>query len=304
MKDLDESLKQNSLKPKRELSSNFTADVVEHISKEPRRRGLGLLMFNILHKPAITAAAIIAVLLLAGTSYAAVTNWPEISAKLGITKELPSGNKIIGVDTTNCNYFQVDNPPEYSQEKVYYEVKKDSALTEDQIVSMVQGICEENRANSAVDVIIKQYPSLNKLISGGIFRIDAITPNTIAVSMDKKYDPNIRLISRTTYYKLGSDIKAYDNKQPIPYSNLKVGDSVMMIARDDHVQGNSTDTDPNLWNPNTTTVLAIIKTLPLTGSPDTFFERLGTDFVRAEPCKTDPSGFCQAYDFIPDKAQN
>ncbi|MBX4190758.1 hypothetical protein KW794_01590 [Candidatus Saccharibacteria bacterium] len=287
------------LKPKRTLKPDFTEQTLR-LATGSKQPWLSLPVLR--HAPAL--AIVFIFLLLSGTVYAAI-NWPEITAKFGSKTELPSGNKIIGVDTTNCNYFQVQNKQAPTNEKIYYEINKDSSLTDEQVVSMIQGICEENTVNAIVGQVIKPYVDndVKNMMTGNNFHLDSFTKTGITVTNDiKDIGPGSpRQVPYQVTYNIAPDVKVYDGKQSISYSDLKSGDYLTLLVKNDQPQPAKADLTANYnpWlDPDLMTVLAIIRTPELRGSPMTFFAHLGKDFVRTEPCDSNPTGFCRAYDFV------
>lgn len=251
-----------------------------------------------LHKPAAAFAAAAITIVIGGTAYAAF-NWPAITSVFRSQTRLPSGNRVVAIDTENCHYF--DKPDQKStKEASYYEIKQDSKLTNDQIADMIKGICEENHVHKVAGTVIQPFLKDNQNIqpSGSISRIEQIGDGKITTTPDPQYDLSMRYGGKVTY-TLGQEVKAYDGTSPIRVSDIRAGDSVILIARDSRTVGSEGDReDPNHWDdPQFLTILAVIRVPALSGSPDTFDKHLGTDFVRTEPCDTDPSGFCRAYDF-------
>jgi hypothetical protein len=287
-----------NLKPRRELSTDFTPNTLQMATANKHPGYRFLLGVPALHKAGAAAVVIVAVLLTGGV-YAA-THWPEITAKFGSDNALPTGNHVIGVDTTNCNYFQVrPDTAVSSKQKIYYEIKKDSSLSTKQIVDMVQGICESNLANAYVNEVVEKYTD-KKVISGGVYDIAEISPDSITVKYNKQYlVGNVINDNTITYKKFATDMRVFDGNRQVNISDLKVGDSVQLVARDEHALPTEADRDnPNHWtDPDLITILNIVRVPSPTASPMTFFLHLGKDFVRTEPCKDGPGGFCRAYQF-------
>ena len=77
-----------------------------------------------------------------------------------------------------------------------------------------------------------------------------------------------------------------------------------MVAQDTSGINSETSETYNynpLNNPESIAILAILKIPALTANPNTIMKAIATDIVRTEPCTTDPSGFCRAYDFVQNK---
>jgi hypothetical protein len=301
--DVEELL--NTMKPKRSLSTHFTERTLSKVAPSSGRPLLLQPLYWMRRSPAFIAIAI--VMFLSGGVYAA-THWPEITAKFGSKTELPSGNKIIGVDTTNCNYFQVQNRQAPTNEKIYYEINKDSSLTDDQVVSMVQGICEENAVNKVVGQAIRPFAedARDNIMTGNNFRLDSLTNTTVTVTNDiKDYGPDTpHQEPYQVTYPLAKNLKVYDGNQTINYSDLKSGDTLTLVVKNDQpISKASLTAKSNPWvDSHLITVLAIIRTPHFKGSPMIFYTHLGFDFVRTEPCNYNPTGFCRAYEFIKHQA--
>lgn len=295
-------------KPRRALSSGFTARVVSKLGAAPRRkkrewwqRYIHIPTLRLLPKPLMVALVAVTVLATGGVAYAAVSNWTNITSVFRGETHLPNGNRIVAVDTQNCNYF--DNPdPESAdkQETVYYEIKSDSILSNEHIVDMIKGVCEQNRANDVISTVIQPFLRDGQIImSGTTSRVQEIGGGKITLLLDSQLDPSIHYIAPVTY-TLNDDVKVYDGAKLASLDSVKAEDSVILIVRDHRSIGSEVDhQDPNHWDdPELLTVLAIVEVPALSGSPDTFYRHLGTDFVRTEPCDSHPSGFCRAYDFV------
>ena len=301
MKDIDTLLSQHSPKPKKQLPSNFTQTIVAELKEnpQPQRSRLRNLLGNLRRHSVTTSLA--GMVILGGTA-SAITLWPTPSVTPTITKLLPSGNHIVGVDAENCQYFKgVDgSTPQPTSEKLYYEVREGSKLTDTQIVAAVQGICEEKVSDNAITTIIKQLPQNTPgMESTSAYVINGITGNSITVSMDPHYDASLyTTLPNMTYIHFAKNLITYDRNTKVTFSDFKAGDTVKMIVQD--TSGKSSETEEHynpLNHPDSITILAMVKIPALTADPTTFYTAVAKDIVRAEPCTTSPTGFCRAYDF-------
>ncbi len=300
MKDLDKLLSQPMPKPKRPLSNNFTKEIIMKV-KRPRQTGWQRLRGN-LRGVVFTkagAASLAGVVLISGT-VAAVSLWPRPTVTPTVTKKLPSGNHIVGYDTQNCKYFDAldGSKIEPKTEKVYYEVRENSQLTDQQIQDSLRANCEENISNNAVSSLIRQY-SGDGLMSTMTLTVKAINKNSITVQTDAHYAAaNNKPWPEYTYSKLDGKLLVRDQDTAISYADLKIGDTVKMIVRDS--SGKSTETpggyDP-LSHPENITILAILRIPALTGDPTTLQRAFAQDIVRLEACADSPTGLCRTYEF-------
>lgn len=306
MKNIESMLKQKAPKPNRSLNVNFTENVMNTIKKDKRPSRTSELLTAMRRRRVIgIPMTAFAGLVLVGGTAAAIALWPTPKVTPTITKTLPNGNRIVGVNATDCQYFSsldgTANKP--TNENIYYEVRKDSKLTDEQIRSMVQGICEENVSNNAISAIIKQLGVSSEtrgIQSTEAFVVNAIDDKNITVSMDPHYNhalfttkPNL------TYTRFSNKLIVKDGNVKASYKDLKVGDTVKMVVQD--MSGKSTETEENhnpLNHPENIVILAILKIPALTADPGSFYEDIGKNMVRLEPCNTDLSGFCRAYEFL------
>lgn len=303
MNNLDDILNKNSPQPKRKISSNFTEAVIVEIKSRPKQSWLQKLAINtqVLKLSRSAVALFMAILLISGTAVA-IAVWPEPKVTPGITKLLPSGNHIVGIDAQNCQYFKaLDGAPlKTTSEKLYYEIRQGSRLTDEQLINTLQGICEENISDNAVSAVIKRLPkNLPDGFSTEAFTITAITENSMTVTLDPHYDPAVYTTkSRLTFTHFSNNLLTYNQGSKVQYESLRSGDTIKMIVQNTaKEQTESTQPFNPLNNPDKIVILALIKIPALTADPSTFYSSLGKDFVRAEPCSTSPTGFCRAYEF-------
>ncbi|HYG83876.1 MAG TPA: hypothetical protein VD907_03290 [Verrucomicrobiae bacterium] len=297
MKDIDTLLERGKApSPRRALSKDFTANVIAGIATKPEKRSWwqtlqGAFRMKLMQKPMMLVTAIAAVITLSGTAYA-LTNWPAISTMISGQKELKSGNRVVKVEAENCEYTKSINGDPHNK-VAYYEVKKDSKLSNEQVVAMIQGICEENVMNKIVN---EQSKNLHEALKGTksvtstrLMQVQAINDTSITLKTDPKYSDQ-----RTITYQLAPSLKAFNYDAPSSLESIKAGDTVSVVLSDS--RNISTEKQGYTEDLNTIAVEVIVELKPLTGNPDTFYHNLGTEFVRVEPSK-DGEGFTRVYDF-------
>lgn len=304
MKDIDAILSKHSLKPKRPLRADFTQIVAADIqSQQPSlwQRVRSTLPGGLFTKAG--AASLAGFVLLSGT-VAAITLWPRPEVTPIMMQPLTNGNRIVGYDAQNCNYFSSLDGSELkpTNEKLYYEVRKDSPLTDDQIRDSLRAVCEENISGNAVSAIVKKLPKdLPGMLSTSTHTIDAITGDSITVSPDVHYSSRVHPFTiaaqpHVTYTHFAENLQVYNQSSKAAFGDLKAGDSIKMIVQD--TSGESTETPEDykpLDHPDTITVLAIVKVPPLSGDPNLFYGAIGGYLTRLEPCDSSPVGLCRAY---------
>lgn len=305
MKNLETLLKNQQPEPSRELAADFTDRVLAQLTDAPAPHGFKALLLTLKAK-LHTKIGIVTVtgIVLAGGTAAALSVWPTPSVtQLPLqTSSLPSGNHIVGYDAQNCDYFSSLNgaAPKYTSEKIYYEIRQGSKLTDQQLQTALQGVCEENISNNQVSVVVKLLPkNLPNSFSSGALTVNAISANSITVTQDKHYNPALMPDTATvTYTHFATDVLVYNESERAAYSDIKAGDTVKLVLQDNSGQNTTRDYRPDS-QPDKVTVWAIIKIPALTADPTLFYTSVGSDIVRLDPCKTSPTGFCRAYDFTP-----
>src|SRR5687767_14778236 len=146
MKDIDGLLR--SVKksvPRRNLSVAFTNNILNRISINEEKSN----MFMKLFKKPLGVVLSIAIVVVSGTAaVAAVANWPSIVASITGVHALENGGRIVKIETEGCKPY--DSEDWTSKRISYYEIKKDSSLTDERAVDMMRGVCEEERAQNRV----------------------------------------------------------------------------------------------------------------------------------------------------------
>lgn len=308
MKTIEDRLQQSKHpQPRRPLRQDFTTRLVAKLndkSPKPKTRPKWMEYLQArLHKPAFAAAGIAGILVTGGAATAIVA-WPTPSVTQTNTQQLPSGNHIVGYDLKDCDYFDTLNghTPSGTTDKIYYEVRQGAHLTNEQLRNALQGRCEDRINNSAITNIIGQLPGggVHGDLSTETLTVNAITKDSITVSPDSHYtSTSYQVKPNLTYTQFSKDLLVYDRLQKASYDDIHAGDSVIMVMR----QANPKPVFPNNFtaenDPSSLTILAIAKVSPLTTDPTTLFDLWGSDIVRLNPCSTSPTGFCRAYDFVP-----
>jgi hypothetical protein len=311
MIDIEDVLeKTQTPKPNRQLSAHFTDHIVDHLNAYPIEHMLGRRAKAVLHWLRRRAGLVsLSGLLLVGGTAAAITFWPTPSVKQTVAdKPLPNGNRIVGYNTQNCDYFSnaSDNKPVNTSENVYYEVRKGSKLADQQLRSSLQGVCEENVSNDAIAKLAQQ---INKQdgnhrygFSTNALTVKSVTATIITAGQDPAYGAAIQQVNHDiTYYQFAKNLRVYNEDTPIAFSDIKVGDDIKMLIEDTrassgYMQPGPGDSQPES-DPRYLRVYAIMKIPALTGDPTVFYGAVAQDLVRLDTCTTSPSGFCEAYQF-------
>lgn len=286
MRDIESLLKSvKKSTPKRQLSTSFTSDVLTKINA---KEDTGSIFMKLFKKPLGAVLSVALVLASGATAFAAVANWPSIVSTLTGEQLLDSGARIVKIETEGCKSYEANDT---SNKRIsYYEIKKDSSLTNEKAVAMMRGICEEERAQNRVSKLVEQTGGSH---STRIFKIEHIEKGRLAVVADEKYELGGKNI-RKTYTNIATDVRINNGSADLSFDQLKVGDSVILVVTDQ--RGISTEMQGYTEDLAQMQVRAILQVPALTGSPDLFYEHIGKDFVRVEPTK-DGKGFERVYEF-------
>jgi len=233
----------------------------------------------------------------------AIAVWPTPSVSKTTTQELPSGNHIVGYDLKNCDYFDktAGAVPTNIDEKVYYEVRQGSTLTDEQLQQALQGMCEEKLDGSAISTAMKKLQDSTTTgdFSTEALTVNAITKDSITVSLDSHYAPGRSQVQpNLTYTQFSKNLLVYNRSDKADYGDIHAGDTVIMAL---HQNSKPQPVAPNYYvaenDTANITILAIVRVPPLTTDPSLMYDLWGTEIVRLDPCTTSPTGFCRAYDF-------
>lgn len=302
MKDIDERLKQNAPNPRRSLGAYFTSNIIEKFEAQPRKiklreRFKEFFRMKFAHKPIAIVAAAIAIISVGGAGYAAaIYTFPGLSTHTIEQRILSNGNRVVKIDSKACDGGPV---PNYAvgrtlddmtnnidrHRNYYYEVKKGSKLTNDQISSLVKGQCEmglyadfskgvvipelaKNPANKRWGMALPGHKDcyLNTCTDGanilegyGDSIITAISPASISFKSMMQDSSHLHQPIEPTFI-VDPQVLAYDMISRVPLESLHVGDHVAFMTRWSklYYQYNNSSDIPA----NEQTVIALLKTTP------------------------------------------
>lgn len=298
MRDIDELLTRHTLLPNRELKPAFTSDIVGQLRTRPNPRGLRALGQRL--RTRIGLISISAILLIGGTA-AAISFWPTPSVTMVVGKPLPTGNHIVGYNTENCNYFGTldGSTPKTTSQNVYYEVRAGSKLTDAQIQSSLLAVCQQNVSNNMISLMEHQLPDNRKGDSSLDYTVNTISNSSITVSPDPHYNPaKYDVKPRQLYSRFDPNMLVFLGSSKSQLAAIRAGDTVVLITKDTSgrsLNGPSGYQPAN--HPENQLIEGILKIPALTADPSVLYTAFATDIVRLDPCMSDPSGYCRAYNF-------
>ena len=283
-------------RPRRQLRTDFTQTVTDHISAHPRPRwrlSPKELLMKLLDKPAMAVAGIVVALALSGTAYAAVVNWPNISAMFGGEQQMPNG-RIVKVETTNChttNAFTILKPQDQRGGPRYFLIKKESKFTNEQVTQMVLGNCEQD---AQADVLQQKLKHVGNGVVGGYIdsTITAISPSSITLEADIPIGMELKRVTKT-FNSIDPAVQIYYKADALRLSDLKVGDHVGYAYRaTGEALAHSETLSPEHLNTNEATIVMLIKNTPNATAAIEFQKYNGSEFEEVGACDKNPTGFC------------
>lgn len=267
-------------------------------------------------KPIFIIGGFMAITLLGGTSYALLGGWPGVSTLFGGQTELANGDRIVKVSATNCVSEYMDPASKQTSDTAdyYYEIKKQSKLTNDQIKQIVQGNCERSKQTQHEQTVgteaIKSNPANNDRLIFGWY-VDSLVKSfdsnglviesTIPVGMDNTTGiHNQTIVQRWPHVDPASAV--FYGEERISLSDIKAGDHIGIKYRvnDPTIKTMSDHLDPNM-DTSIFTVMYITKNLPNV-SAAVEAEKYNYDgFSRVYLCDKHPNGFCTMREYYEEK---
>ena len=316
MKDIDTIEKalesQAAPKPRRALNPNFTETVISELRQNPKpKRRPWWQHYVPFHKPAVALAACAAVIILSGTAYATTDGFTKLPSFLNIRQAneqvLPSGEKIISVDTQGCHIVQWDETARKltaTDRTFLYRLKPSATITPDQVTQMVQGKCEfeaqtsTSTRQSALATYLAAHPADKDTLVGGYASeiITAITPTTLSTHGESQYNGSIKKYD-LTFTHIAPDVTvASAGSGTATWSDLRVGDSIAYVYR---ATGNalthSETTPPWDINTNEATIMYVERNSENVRAYFDFTNHNGIDFEEVVPCEKGAGGYCAKY---------
>jgi hypothetical protein len=301
MKDIDKLLTQHKPQPKRELTPAFAAATIEQIKERKTQRKTWFKRLSS-HRPAFkTSFALLLLAVTTGGTAAALTLWPRAEVDKLYTKALPNGSQMIAIGSKNCRWGDQNvilNPSK--KDYTYYEIRKGASVSVDELISSVKAACEEDNNYAVTYTLIQKLPK-HDAMNTVAHKVEAIDGDSVTVSLDPHYNSKMYLRRDHVTYRFAKGAAAYDGYNKASLQDIKKGDTIVMVGRD--ISGRSSEepgnNSPWTQHPENIRLLYVVKVPPLSGDPSIFTSAFAVDIVRLEPCTTDPSGFCRAYDFVP-----
>lgn len=304
MKDIERLLTKNNAKPARNLGADFTENIVSYLDNHPRKSGLSklkeLLFMKFYTKPVIAIFAIMTLAAAGGTAYAAVGGWPGIQALFGGQKKVDNA-RIVKVDTKNCkitNAFNITSKDQ-QQDAYYYKVKDDSKLTNEQVVQMVRGYCELDRAAQAsLDIVgeLNKNPLNKDKVVGHYIdsKVTAISGSSISLESDVPIGDEVKTFNQT-FPHIDSQVIVYEGAKRLTLGDIKVGDHVSVSYRASRdALAHSETTNPASVKGEDQVIVTIARNSKDFTASINYQKYNGKEFEQVIPCSEDTGGYCTA----------
>lgn len=147
MNDFDELLRQSRPTPRRDWAPDFTAQITAELRAHPDAPRKEPLMKRVFAHPIALTFAVLAVIMISGTTYALTdgfTKAPDLNRIFGyLQTPEASGDRVLTIKTTDCSTIKtVDKPGATSDQILYYRLNRDSKISNDDFLKYVQFQCE------------------------------------------------------------------------------------------------------------------------------------------------------------------
>lgn len=187
MKDLDELLRSSSApRPRRELSSNFTATVVSTLKAHPQKRQKESRFMKLIHSPVFAVVAAAILLIGGGTAYAATDGFTkpfDLKNIFGYQKIVqPDGRRVLTIKTANCSTGTADAQTATTSDRMLYYRLNDASLVESEVLDFLQGYCEYYHSIMSSDRIDpRDYMEPREGYTYDAGKVIAVKGNTITI---------------------------------------------------------------------------------------------------------------------------
>lgn len=184
MKDIDELLRQSQPRPKRDLSPDFVAQIVDELKLGSNSNKKGQKIMKQRLSPVL--AGIIATVIIisgGGVAYAGTDGFTkpfELNNIFGYKSiNQKDGRNVLAVKTTGCSVGAVDKPGGEADKSMYFKVK-DSSVVDADVLRWVQGYCEYTNDSGAMKRLYEASQKVENTIIGGV--ISAIDGDIFTVT--------------------------------------------------------------------------------------------------------------------------
>lgn len=311
MKDIEKLLQASgNSKPRRALRTDFTDNITSYLAKHPRASWRERLMevrsMKWFTRPAIALSALALMILAGGGAYAAVGGWPGVIAIFGGQQTLPSGDRIVKVDTKNCSYVSAFSITDKSkvQNELYYRVKNGSKLTNEQVVELVQGNCFAEEQAKFDQTVIKDALGTNPLnkdrIVGGYADsvVTAVTESSISLEFVMPIGNELKTVKQT-FNHIAPDVLVYQSPNKLTWADIKVGDHVSYSYRASGEALAKSETTPlSAVNPDEQIIVMINKNTPEYSTAIKYQKYNGNEFEEVVPCSGQADGYCNYAQYL------
>lgn len=304
MKDLDASLKQLRDEYDEPVRDGFTQQVLARLPEKPLEKRSWWHMAVLSRPMTVLVATITAIAL--GTTVYALGGLQFLNVLFVSRTELSDHTRIVEVKLKNCTVQDTEtNQPIKDGSVLYYKVKQESKLSDEEIMAAVQGNCYLAQVLARLETGSAMYGEPEQPTAEGYLHYSAtdvtilqITPTSLTVvSQDAVFGgegavPDYSVVSSHKYAKIASDVKVtgFDGAA-MKWTDLQVGEHVRVLYRSPNPPSASIPTaDPSA------TVIAVEKHPAEIGAAYDFALRNGREYARVDKCTSDPTGYCPLHE--------
>lgn len=319
MNKLDERLRSGRPQPGRPLRAGFTDHIISQLDddrapwpqkRRPQWKEYIQMKF---HRPVIVTSAFVAALAVGGTAYAAVGGIGGIRAFFAGQQATRDGGRVIQVGTQACprvDAFNITDKNRTGYQPYYVRVKPGSSLTNQQIVSIIQGVCEadaEGTVNSPAMQQVENRPENKGRLIGGYADsvITAVSADSLTIRSSMPYHtpqgPSIHTVVQT-FRHIDPAAVVINQGKTEPFGILQVGDHISITYRmNDPASAADESQGPDKLDPDTVTIAAVTRLSQAMQDYFNYSTYQARDFEQVTPCSSNPSGYCNIEQYLQDK---
>lgn len=242
------------------------------------------------------AAIAVSVMAVSATTYALAST--GFLNTLFTSEQIQKDNsRVISISTTACNDTRFDPATSNLTNKDgsrHYRIIPGSHLTNEQATQMVQGTCELTvlpQVERAITAQAAQHPEYKDRLTGGYMNdiITDITPTSITVKTEIPGGAK----GIATFKRIAQDVLVTNREATMQWSDLKVGDSVVLAWVFDTPYATETTSEVTMDTTNVT-IVRVQKKSPNAAASLTLKQTHGNEIEEVYVCDKVPSHFCTA----------
>ncbi len=288
MKDIDKLLGQALPRPRRELSSDFTARVVAELKAQPTASQKGTEKMKFRHAPLIAGiAAMILIGIGGGVAYAATSGFTkpfDLKNIFGYQETVqPDGKRVVAIKTTNCSTS--DAAADAADQVMWFRLKDGATISTDEMLRWTEGYCESITQPNFNTLLAER--GITDEIIGFLASGKVVAKNTdggLKISQHYDFDGSTEVSDFTLLGNAPVVIGTAESS----LASVKVGDTIEFLT--------TSVEDAEGVSAASSTIVYLRVLTPNEQLFDSKHEEFAKQVERVQPCLQDSGAYC-AYGF-------